>query len=396
MGHVEPDRAAAALTAATDMSDLSFRAASSADIPLLRDLADRVWRPSYANMLAPAQIDYMLGRMYAADVIAAEMARGMRWVVVDETGRPAGYLSLSATPHGDAELHKLYLLPEHQGAGLGQAVLRHALAVSAAAGSRRITLRVNKGNARALRSYARAGFRIADAIVADIGGGFVMDDFILTRPLGPAPLVKICGLSTPETLETAIAAGADQVGLVFFARSPRHVTLDQASDLAVQARRRADVVALVVDASDGEIDAILEAVGPDWLQLHGRETPERVADIRRRTGHPVMKALGIAVPADLAAAEAYTPVADRLLFDAKPPKGAALPGGNGVAFDWTILRDTDRPFMLSGGLSAGTVAEAIRVTTPFAVDVSSGVEATIGRKDPALIRAFVAAAKQPR
>ncbi|MCW6507966.1 phosphoribosylanthranilate isomerase [Lichenifustis flavocetrariae] len=208
-----------------------------------------------------------------------------------------------------------------------------------------------------------------------------------------APLVKICGLSTPDTLEAAITAGADQIGLVFFPKSPRHVSLEQARALADQARGRAAIVGLTVDATDGAIDAIMEAVRPDWLQLHGSETPERVAAVKQRAGVFVMKAVGLATAADLAAAEPYAQVTDRILFDAKPPKDAALPGGNGVAFDWTILKPIDEPFMLSGGLSPDNVAEAVRISGAAAVDVSSGVETEPGRKDAALIAAFVHAAR---
>lgn len=372
---------------------LEFRPARLADIALLRDLAERIWRASYADLLKPAQIDYMLGWMYGAEKIAGEIEAGVAWQIASLHDQPVGFLSLSTQPDGTAELHKLYLLSERQGRGLGQQMLCQAQGLAAAKGAGTLRLRVNKGNARALRSYARAGFRIVDDLVADIGGGFVMDDFVLSRPVGPAPLVKICGLSTPETLDVAIAAGADQIGLVFFAKSPRHVALDRARELAAQARRRTEVVALTVDAADYDIDAIMETVGPDWLQLHGRETPERVRDLRRRTGRPVMKALGIATADDLIAAESYTAAADRLLFDAKPPENAALPGGNGVVFDWKLLAGTRHPFMLSGGLDPETVAEAVRTTRPMAVDVSSGVELAPGRKDAARIAAFVAAAK---
>jgi phosphoribosylanthranilate isomerase len=215
---------------------------------------------------------------------------------------------------------------------------------------------------------------------------------------GPAELsclVKICGLSTPETLEASLAAGADLIGLVHFPKSPRHVDLATGAALSRQARGRAERVALLVDPDDALVDAVTEAIDPDWLQLHGAESPERVALLRARTGRPVMKALGIATADDLARAARYAGTADRLLFDAKPAPGAALPGGNGHAFDWSLLAGAgrDSPFMLSGGLTPETVAEALAVTAARAVDVSSGVESSPGRKDPDRIAAFVAAAR---
>jgi len=208
-------------------------------------------------------------------------------------------------------------------------------------------------------------------------------------------LVKICGLSTQDTLDAALAAGADMVGLVFFPRSPRNVSLEMAAALASRAAGRATVVALTVDADDAALDAIRATVRPDLWQLHGAETPERVAAVRTRTGLPVMKALGIADAGDLAAIDPYLLVADRLLFDAKPPKGGALPGGNGVAFDWSLLAGLDlpRPAMLSGGLDASSVARALAITGLPGVDVSSGVERAPGDKDPARMAAFVAAAR---
>ncbi|RYB03965.1 phosphoribosylanthranilate isomerase [Lichenibacterium ramalinae] len=210
-----------------------------------------------------------------------------------------------------------------------------------------------------------------------------------------APLVKICGLSTEATLDATLEAGAERVGFVFFARSPRHLTLERAAVLARRARGRAAVVALTVDAEDAALDAIVGAVAPDMVQLHGRETPERVAALRARLGRPMVKALGIACAADLDAVPAYAAVADEIMFDAKPPKGAALPGGNGVAFDWRLLAALDLPvpFMLSGGLGPRNVGEALRVTRAPAVDVSSGVESAPGVKDPDLIAAFIRAAK---
>jgi phosphoribosylanthranilate isomerase len=208
-------------------------------------------------------------------------------------------------------------------------------------------------------------------------------------------IIKICGLSTAPTLGAALDVGADMVGFVFFDKSPRHVTLDQAGALARLARGRAEIAALTVDASDEALSAIIADVAPDYLQLHGRETPERVAQIARRFGRPVIKAIGVSSANDLAGAVAYADVADRLLFDAKAPKDARLPGGNGVAFDWRLLAGLDlpRPYLLSGGLDAGNVAQAIAITGVRGVDVSSGVESAPGVKDAAKIEAFVAAAR---
>ena len=208
-------------------------------------------------------------------------------------------------------------------------------------------------------------------------------------------LVKICGLSTPEAIDAALGAGADMVGLVFFPPSPRFVSLERAAPLAAHARGRGAVTALTVDMDEAGIAAIVDRVRPDWLQLHGHESPEQVSALKRRFGLPVMKAIGIREASDLAQAEAYRGIADRLLLDAKPPKGATRPGGNALAFDWAILDgfDPGMPWMLSGGLDPGNVGEAVRVTRPMGVDVSSGVESAPGRKDLALIAAFVAAAR---
>lgn len=208
-------------------------------------------------------------------------------------------------------------------------------------------------------------------------------------------IVKICGLKTPETLEAAIEAGADWVGFVFFPKSPRHVTLDLAAELGRIVQGRAKKVALSVDADDADLDAIEKALEPDMHQLHGQESPERVNAIRARFGHPVMKAIGIAEAADLDAARAFSAAADWLLLDAKPPKNAILPGGNGLPFDWHLLAglDLQKPFMVSGGLDPANVGKAIAMSRPAGVDISSGVETAPGVKDPAKIRAFVAAAR---
>ena len=209
------------------------------------------------------------------------------------------------------------------------------------------------------------------------------------------PIVKICGLKTPETLAAAIDAGADMVGFVFFPKSPRHIDLATAEVLGRQAQGKALKVALTVDADDAALAAIVAALNPDLLQLHGHESPERVAAIRARFGLPVMKAIGVAHADDLKDVQAFAAVADRLLFDAKPPKDAAHPGGNGLAFDWSLLTGLDLsiPSMVSGGLDPANVAEALRRTRAQGVDVSSGVETAPGQKDPAKITAFVRAAK---
>ena len=209
------------------------------------------------------------------------------------------------------------------------------------------------------------------------------------------PIVKICGLKTPETLAAALDAGADMVGFVFFPKSPRHIDLATAEVLGRQAQGKALKVALTVDADDAALAAIVAALNPDLLQLHGHESPERVAAIRARFGLPVMKAIGVAHADDLKDVQAFAAVADRLLFDAKPPKDAAHPGGNGLAFDWSLLTGLDLsiPSMVSGGLDPANVAEALRRTKAQGVDVSSGVETAPGQKDPAKITAFVRVAK---
>jgi phosphoribosylanthranilate isomerase len=208
-------------------------------------------------------------------------------------------------------------------------------------------------------------------------------------------LVKICGLSTRETLDAALAAGADIVGFVFFPPSPRHLALEAARDLGKQARQRAIKVALTVDADDTTLEGIVEALAPDILQLHGHETPARVSAIKRKFGREVMKALPVESAADLAPLGAHAGVADRILFDARPPKDATRPGGLGAVFDWHLLKDLDLklPFMVSGGLHAGNVAEAVRITRAGGVDVSSGVERAPGVKDVDLIRDFIRAAR---
>jgi len=208
-------------------------------------------------------------------------------------------------------------------------------------------------------------------------------------------IVKICGLSEPETLRAALDAGADMVGFVFFEPSPRNVDIARAAELAQLARGRAQVAALTVNADAGLLERIIEHVGPDWLQLHGNETPEAVAAIRTSYDVRVMKALPVSTRADLAPVAAYAEISDRILFDARAPKDATRPGGLGVPFDWHLLQDMTlrAPFMLSGGLNAENVAEAVRLTRPQGVDVSSGVERSLGVKDSNLIRAFIRAAR---
>jgi len=210
-----------------------------------------------------------------------------------------------------------------------------------------------------------------------------------------ALIVKICGLTTPEALDAALESGADLVGFVFFAPSPRNLGLEAARILGERVNGRAGKVALTVDANDEALLGIVEALKPDMLQLHGKETPDRVVQVRTRFGLPVMKALPIAERADLSPIRLYAQVADRLLFDARPPKEATRPGGLGRRFDWMLLAGIDPgvPFMLSGGLDAGNVAEALRITRAPGVDVSSGVERTPGVKDPNKIREFIRAAR---
>ncbi len=208
-------------------------------------------------------------------------------------------------------------------------------------------------------------------------------------------LVKICGLSTRETLQTALEAGADMGGVVFFPPSPRHLSLELGRDLGRQAKGRALKVALTVDADDAMLDNIMDALSPDIFQLHGKESVARVRDIKQRFGRPVMKAVPVEVAADLAVLPGYTAVADRILFDARAPKDATRPGGLGTPFDWRLLGNLELklPYMVSGGLHAQNVAEALRVTGAGGVDVSSGVESAPGVKDPEMIKAFIRAAR---
>jgi phosphoribosylanthranilate isomerase len=211
-------------------------------------------------------------------------------------------------------------------------------------------------------------------------------------------LVKICGLSTRETLDAALGAGADMVGFVFFPPSPRHVSFDSARELAAAVRGRARKVALTVDADDATFSAIVTALKPDILQLHGRESVARILQLKQRFGLEVMKALPVETAADLLSLPEFATVSDRILFDARPPKAATRPGGLGTTFDWHALENLDLklPFMVSGGLTADNVAEALRVTGAGGVDVSSSVERAPGVKDPQLIERFIRAARATR
>jgi len=210
-----------------------------------------------------------------------------------------------------------------------------------------------------------------------------------------ALVIKICGLRTPQALDAALESGADLAGFVFFPPSPRNLGLEAARVLGERVQGRAGKVALTVDATDDTLRDIVAALKPDMLQLHGKETPDRVVAVRTRFGLPVMKALPIAERADLSPIRMYAQVADRLIFDARPPKEATRPGGLGTPFDWTLLAGINPgvPYMLSGGLDAGNVTEALRITRAPGVDVSSGVERRPGEKDPAKIREFIRVAR---
>jgi phosphoribosylanthranilate isomerase len=203
--------------------------------------------------------------------------------------------------------------------------------------------------------------------------------------------VKICGISTVDDVRACAGAGANYMGLVFFEKSPRNITIPAARDLALAAPVGLAKVALVVNPSDAELDAIAGTVPLDMIQLHGRETPERVAEVKARYGLPVMKAVGIADANDLPKLESYFGVADQILVDAKPPKGGELPGGNGLSFDWRLIagRRWPCPWMLAGGLTPENVAEAVKMTGTKQVDVSSGVEDAPGQKNAELIQKFV-------
>lgn len=207
-------------------------------------------------------------------------------------------------------------------------------------------------------------------------------------------IIKICGIKTPAILDATIAAGADMVGFVHFPRSPRHVSVEEIATLISLARGRVQTCVLLVNPDNSTV-AEIAALGPDWIQLHGPETPHRVEAIRAEAGVEIMKALPIGSADDVAIVPSFVEVADRILLDAKPPKGADRPGGLGDTFDWSLLQALDPaiPIMLSGGLTPETVAEAIRQVRPMGVDVSSGVESAPGVKDQRLIEAFIANAR---
>lgn len=208
--------------------------------------------------------------------------------------------------------------------------------------------------------------------------------------------VKICGLKSPQDVDAVSKAGASYAGFVFFPKSPRHVEITQARELALCAPVGLCKVALTVNAGNEALDAITATVPLDMLQLHGNESPERVTEIKTRYGLPVMKAIGVADAEDLKKIDLYSQVADQLLIDAKPPKNAALPGGNGLSFDWRLLAGRKYwqcPWMLAGGLNVANVAEAIKMTGARQVDVSSGVESEPGQKDHTLIAGFVDASR---
>ena len=207
-------------------------------------------------------------------------------------------------------------------------------------------------------------------------------------------LVKICGLTTPETLDAALDGGAAFVGAVIYPKSPRHLEPLQAATLFDRARGRAKVVAVTVDADDARLTEIVLILKPDLIQLHGRETPERAARVRELTGAGIIRALAVSTAADIEAAAAWEPVGDHLMFDARPPQGATLPGGVGASFDWTLLagRSFRKPWFLAGGLTPDNVAQAVAVTKAPMVDVSSGVESAAGVKDTVRIAAFLRAA----
>jgi len=218
---------------------------------------------------------------------------------------------------------------------------------------------------------------------------------VTAMTIAPKLDIKICGLKTPEAVHAALAGGASHIGFIFFEKSPRHIKLVDAARLRKLAIGKADVVAVSVDADDEMLDRIVAEVKPDMLQLHGHETPARVSEIKARYSLPIMKAFAIRETGDLAGVEAYSGIVDRLLFDAKPPKGSDLPGGNGVAFDWALLGELGAgvPYMLSGGLDQTNIADAMAIARPPGIDISSGVESGPGVKDVQLISDFLQAVK---
>ena len=208
--------------------------------------------------------------------------------------------------------------------------------------------------------------------------------------------IKICGLKTEEAVDRAVALGASHIGFIFFPKSPRNIEPSDAGRLAARARGRAKIVAVTVDADSDLLDEIVDAVSPDILQLHGKESPERLLTVKAVYGLPVMKAFSVREADDLKRIDPYIGIADRFLFDAKPPAGSELPGGNGVSFDWKLMHllDGSVDYMLSGGLNKDNIAEAVRLTGAPGIDVSSGVESAPGVKDLGLMEAFFEAARK--
>lgn len=208
--------------------------------------------------------------------------------------------------------------------------------------------------------------------------------------------IKICGLKTEEAVDHAVRLGATHIGFIFFEKSPRHIEPADAGRLADRVRGRAKIVSVSVNADDDDLDELIAMIKPDILQLHGTESPDRVLTVKAMTGLPVMKALSVSTAEDLARIEPYDGLANRYLFDAKPPKGSELPGGNGVSFDWSLLTalDPSVDYMLSGGLTKDNVGEAIRIARPRGIDVSSGVESAPGVKDLAKMDEFFAAVRR--
>lgn len=228
------------------------------------------------------------------------------------------------------------------------------------------------------------------ALAVDLACG---SQHLIPMPAPGTTGAKICGLSTPDAVTAALEGGAGWLGFVFFDRSPRHVTAETAARLTTPVRGAAKTVAVMVDPADDALDALIAVWRPDLIQLHGRETPRRAAEVKARTGAGIIKALPVSAPSDLDAAAAFEGVADHLMFDARPPEGSDLPGGVGARFDWSMLqgRRFARPWFLAGGLDPWNVGEAIRASGAPAVDVSSGVERGRGVKDAALISAFLQA-----
>lgn len=219
-----------------------------------------------------------------------------------------------------------------------------------------------------------------------------LDSWLFSCDLGLMRLdIKICGLKTEEAVDHAVALGATHVGFIFFEKSPRHIEPADAGRLADRVRGRAKIVSVSVDADNDDLDEIIDLIRPDILQLHGQESPERVLTVKAVTGLPVMKALSIQVADDLKRIDAYDGIANRFLFDAKPPRNSELPGGNGVSFDWRLLAGLDPSvdYMLSGGLNKDNIAEALAIARPRGIDVSSGVESSPGVKDLKMMDEFI-------